>query len=170
MPRHDLAPAHVGDVTAGALVKSDQHTALLRDVPHGEPGAEAVLPGRTGDRPQHAVRPDAADVPQRVLEHPLLDGDLRVGRDVLHRAAAARTRVQPGVRAPGFNAQHRGAVDADDASGLVARLVLAALVDHALAGQRALDEDRLAFAMRDAAPLLIERFDLGGELVSCPGT
>jgi hypothetical protein len=109
-------------------------------------------------------------MPQRVFQHALLDRDLCVRVDVLHRAATTGAGMQASVRTAGRDAQHGPALDADHAARLVTRLVLPSLVDHALARKRALDEHRLALSVRDAASLLVERLDLGGKLVACPGT
>ena len=97
-----------------------------------------------------------ADMPQAVLQHPLLDRDLRACVQMLHRAAATGAGAESEVRAAGYCAQHGRALDRDDASDFIAGLVAAALVEHRLARQRAFDEDGLAIAMADAPAFLVE--------------
>ena len=94
---------------------------------------------------------------QRVLERALLGGDLQRRRRVLQRAAAADAEVRAARRrratALALERPHRRA----RARNVGLRL---SVVDrHALAGQRAFDEDRLAVDARDAAAFLVERFD-----------
>ena len=95
---------------------------------------------------------------QRVLERALLRGDLQRRVRVLQRAAAADAEVRAARRrrATALALRHRlGARERE------ARLV--ACSDHGvdpLAGQRAFDEHRLAVDAGDAAPFLVERFDV----------
>ncbi len=63
--------------------------------------------GRAGR--QHGVGLDLADVPQVVFQHALLDGDLRAGFQMLHRAAAADAEIV----AARFGALRAGLEDGD---------------------------------------------------------
>jgi hypothetical protein len=104
----------------------------------------AVAPGRALNRPQHVIGLDLANVPQVVLQHPLLDGHLRTDVQVLHLAAAARTLVQAKVRAIRAHALGRLAVDFGQRA-LLKTVFLA--VDLALTcskGKRPVNEHHLA--------------------------
>ena len=70
--------------------KADQHRALLDDVAHRQARALPVVPGRALDRPQHALGPHLAEMPERVLERALLGRDLR--GDVRGAASCSRRR------------------------------------------------------------------------------
>ncbi len=77
--------------------------------------------------------------------------------EMLQRTPAAGPEM-PAARcdALGRRAQH-----VDHFTFVVAALASRAAKPHLLAGQRAVDEDRLAANMRDAASLLVQGFDLG---------
>ena len=95
--RHHFAGSHVGDVTAALFAKADQRAAFFRHVARGETRAMAVAPRLAVNRGQNAIGPDPADVPESVLEHALLDCDLRARVQVL-QAAAAADAVMPAAR------------------------------------------------------------------------
>src|SRR5262249_42650234 len=120
-----------------------------------QPRAVAVAPGGTVQRPQHSLGAHAADVPQRVLEHALLGGDLAAIIDVLHRAAAASAEEG----AAWCYARGGLPADSNDLRQLERRLLAVRGVLDFLAGDRAVDEDRLALDVRDAAPFAVERLD-----------
>ncbi len=123
-----------------------------------------IAPGRTFDRPQHHLWPYSSQMPQRVLQHPLLQRDLRARVDMLHRAATARAYMQSGVRAAWAHSHRRLALDRNCAAGFVARFLSVPFVDNALAGKSAFDEDRLAVTMCNAAAILVQRLDFDFEL------
>src|SRR5262249_37626198 len=120
-----------------------------------QPRTVAISPGQSVQRPQHSLRPHAADMPQRVLEHTLLRRYLSGPLDVLHRAAAAGAEEGAAGRDPrgGFLAYPH------ELRELERRLFPVRRVLDLLAGHRAVDEDRLALDVRDAAPFPVERFD-----------
>ena len=95
-------------------------------------------------------------MPERVLEHALLDRDLRGDVEMLHPAAAADAEVRAARHHPlrAFAAQRRDL-------RLLPRVLAAPDRDlHFLARQRILDEHHLAFAVAgDALRLEIERVD-----------
>ncbi len=151
----DVARAHVDDVARAPLVEAHPHAALARHQPHAEPCAVAIAPGRAVDRRIHDLRLHAADVPQRILQHALLGGGLRHRVQVLHRAAAAGAEIGT----TWGHALRAGLQHARGVGLFVARLHTIGLVLHALARQRAVDEDRLAFHMGDAATFVVQRLD-----------
>ena len=153
--RQHLAAVHVGDVAAALLVEAHQRSTLLRHVAHREPGAVAVAPGRAVYGRQHLLRPDPPDVPQAVLQHPLLDRDLRARVEVLQAATSAKTEVAAARRhALGGRLDHL-----DQGGDFVCRLLAVRRAGDALARQRALDKNGLAVAARDAATFLVQRLD-----------
>ena len=155
------AHLHVGHVAALAFVEADQHHALLGHVPHRQPGAEAVAPGRAVQRAQQPFGPHLGQVLQVVLEHPGLHGHLGGRVQVLHLAAAAGAGVQAEVRAGGLHALRALARQRRHRALLPGVLAARHLHLHALAGQRALDEHHLAVgAARHALGLEVERLDL----------
>ena len=89
-----LATVHIGHVARLALVKPDQHLALLDDETHRQPGSETVTPGRPLNRPQQHFRLHLAQVPQRVFEGALFGGDLCADVEVLHLAAATGAEMR----------------------------------------------------------------------------
>jgi len=157
--RQHVAFAHVGDVARLALVEAHEHAALLRDVANRQPRPRAVAPCRPVDRRQERRGRDASDARERVLERALLGGDLQRRGGVLQRAAAAH----PEVRAARRDAVGGGDVDAHGARQVPRRLAPERLDGDGLAGQRALDEHRLAFDAGDAAALVVERGDVDGD-------
>ncbi len=154
--RHDLATRDVGDKARFALVEADQHLALLGNVSHREPGPAPVAPGRPFERPEHALGPHFAEVPECVFECPLLGRDLCRDVKVLHLAAAADAEVRAtrhdALRARPLQRRHRR---------LLPVVLLAVHGDpHLLAGQRVLDEDDLALGVvGHALRLEVERLD-----------
>ena len=105
MRRQDGATAHVGNVAALALMKTDQHLALFQHVPHRQARPPAVTPCRAVDRAQHGFRLAFAQVPKVVFEHPLFHCHLRRRFQVLHLATAAGAWVQAEVRTARRHAQ-----------------------------------------------------------------
>ena len=85
----------------------------------------------------------------------MLGRDLCAGVEVLQRAAAANSEM----RATRFDARGARGDDRLRTCELVGRLALERREGHGLAGQRPLDEDRLAVYACDAASFLIERID-----------
>ena len=168
--RQHAAALHIGDEARLALVKANQHAALLDHMAYRQPGAVAVAPGRALDRTQHERRLDLAQVPQTVFERALLDRDLRSRVQVLHLAAATGAGVQAEMRAGRAHPLRTLALQCRQ-RGLLPLLL--APVDahlHRLARQRALDEYDLAFAvMGHALRFEVERLDLQ-PLVVCRHT
>ena len=109
--RQHAALLHVGHIAALAFVKAHQHRALFAHVLDREARPVAVAPGRALNGAQDVVGLDLADVPQVVLQHPLLDGHLRTHMQVLHLAAATGALVQAKVRALGAHPLRRLGVD-----------------------------------------------------------
>ena len=101
------AHLHIGNVTALALVKTDQHGALLAHITHRQACPVAVSPGRTLDGSQNHVRLDLAQMPQVVFHDPLLDRHLGRHVQMLHLATATGTRMQTEMRATGLHALRR---------------------------------------------------------------
>src|SRR5450759_3349795 len=153
--REDLAALHVGDKTAALFVKTDQRLALFDDMLDRKTGALAIAPGLPVDRAQDGFRLDLADVPQGVFENALLDSDLRPCVQMLHRTAAAHAEMF----APGLHAHSRRLVYLGDLRQLERRLLAVRAVTDYLAGQRAFDEDHLAFDARNTATFLVEGFN-----------
>ena len=143
--RHDVAFADVGDVAALALVKADQHRALLAHVAHRKARAPAVAPGRALRSGRSTVSGlHLAQVPQVVLQHALLDRHLGADVQVLHLAAAAGALVQAEVRAARAHALRRLPVDRRQRGLLPVVLLAVDLGGHPLERQRAFDEHHLA--------------------------
>jgi hypothetical protein len=122
--------------------------------------AMPITPGRPEDGPQNRFGPDAADVPQRILERALFRRDLGRRFEVLHRAAAARPGMQAEVRARRRDALVARAQDLDNPRGVELRLAAQRLDAYLFAGQRPFDEHHLAVVARNTAALGIERLDL----------
>ena len=154
---HGIEIEHVGDVARLALVEADQHAAFLRDVTHRQPRAVPVAPRRPVDRRQQRRRPHAGDVPQRVLERALLRRDLGHDIEMLERAASADAEVGTARQ----DAVGTRAKDRFRACEFPRGLALERRDRRSLAGQGALDEDRLPVDARDATAFLVERFDVG---------
>ena len=104
MLRQHRALFHVGHVTAFALVKANQHSALFMHVAHRQPGAVAVAPGRAFNRTQDVVGLDLAQMVQVVFQHALFHSHLRTHMQMLHLAATTRPGVQAKVRTTGCHA------------------------------------------------------------------
>src|SRR6266545_6614595 len=98
------------------------------------------------------------DVPECVLEHALLNRDLRGGIQVLEAAAAADPEMRAGRR----DACGTRGVKLGHARKLIAGLAAKHFDRDPLADQRAFDEDSLAVDAGDAAAFLIERGDDDG--------
>ena len=116
--RQDGATAHIGDVAAFALVKTDEHFALFGHMAHRQARAPAVAPRRAMNGTQHGGGLAFAQVPEVVFQHALLDGDLRGRMQVLHFAAAASAGMQAEVGATRRHAQRRFLVHAGERGGL----------------------------------------------------
>lgn len=129
--RQDLAGTHVGDVAGAPFVEAHQHPALLRHQAHADAGPVAVAPGRAVDGGEDHLRLQPPDMPQGVLQHPLLGGGLGVGIQVLHGAAAAH----PEVGAARRHALGAGAEDAAHLGLLEGRLLAIDRVLHLLPGR-----------------------------------
>src|ERR1039457_5447029 len=115
----------------------------------------SISPGLTVDRRENGFRLDLADVPQAVFENALLDRDLRVDIQMLHRAAAAHAEIL----ALRLHAHRSGLVYLGDLRQLEGRFfAIGRIADH-LAGQRAFNEDHLAVQVRNTASFLVEGFD-----------
>ena len=98
--RHDLARVHVGHERTALLMKTDEHTTLLRHIAHGETRPLAVAPERPVDGRQHRLGAHAPDVPQIVFQLALLDRDLSEGIQMLQAAAPAHTEMAAAWRHP----------------------------------------------------------------------
>ena len=153
MRGQDFALAHVGDVAAVALVEADQHAALLGYMANRQAGAAAVSPRRPMNRRVEVGGREFADMPQIVLEQPLLGGHLCVGVKMLRAATAADAEV----RATRPHARRRFVQDRQAARLLVGGLATVDGVFDAFARQGAGDEHRLALEGRDAASLVVQR-------------
>ncbi len=153
--REDFAALHVGDEAAALFVKADQRLALFDHVPDRDARALAISPGLPVDRRENGFRLDLADVPQAVFENALLDRDLRVGIQMLHRAAAAHAEIL----ALRLHAHRSGLVYLGDLRQLEGRFFAIGRIADRLAGQRAFDEDHLAVQVRNTASFLVEGFN-----------
>ena len=154
--RQDVAARDLGDEARLALVEADQHRALLDDVAHRQARPLPVVPVRAAHRPEHALGPHLAEVPERVLEGALLGRDLRGDVEVLHLAAAADAEV----RAARHDALRALTAQLDERRLLPVVLAPLDCDPHFLARQRVLDEHDLAFAVvGNALRLEIERLD-----------
>ena len=105
---------HVSHVAALALVKADQHRALLVHVAHRQARAVAVTPGRTFDGAQDVIGTHFAQMPQIVFKHPLLHCHLCRHMQVLHFAATTGTGMQAKVGATGCDTLGRFSVNLGD--------------------------------------------------------
>ena len=139
-------------------METDEHAAFFCDVAHRQPGPLTVTPGFAVDRREQFAGAHARDVPERVLEHALLDCDLRGRIQVLQAAAAANAEMRAGRR---YTRGARG-VKLGHACELVVGLAAKDFDGDALADQRAFDEDGLAVDAGDASAFLIERGDDDG--------
>ena len=115
------------------------------------------------NRRQQLAGAHAADVPERVLEHALLGGDLRRRFQMLQAAAAADAEM----RAKRRHTRRTGAQNTRGACKLVGRPPAMNLDADELAGQGPFDEHRFAVDARDAAAFLIERGDEDGIRIHC---
>ena len=159
--RQHRAGLHVGHVAGLALVEAHQHLALLHHVAHRQAGPVPVTPGGPLQRPQDARRPDLGQMPEVVLQHPLLHGHLGGRVQMLHLAPPAGAGVQAEVRASRAHAL-RALAEHGHGLGLFP-LVLAPrhAHGHALAGQCAVDEHDLAIVAPGHAPAVeVKRGDL----------
>ena len=141
-------------------MKAHKHAALLGDVAHREARAVTVSPELAVERRQNRLGHDLSDVPERIGEHGLLEVDLRGRVKMLHGAAAAAAGPDAEIgtaRRHALRARLENFSNAPDReAGLAAQLLIA----HALGGQRPFDEDDLAVAMRNAAPVDVELLDV----------
>ncbi len=128
---------------------------FLQHMPHRQARALAITPRRAVDRRQHGFGFDLADALQVIFQHALLDVDLRTRFQMLHRAAAAHAEM----RALRLHAHERLFQDLADMRLLIAGLFTIRGIGHALARQRAFDEDYLAVGMRDTPAFLVEGFN-----------
>ena len=160
MRGQNRAMRHVRHITAFALMKTHQHRALFVHIAHRESSAVAVAPVGALDGAQQGLGLDLAQVPEVVLQHTLLDGQLSTRVQMLHLASTAGSRLQAkvGTRRPntlrGLTVQHLEG----------ARLPLVFLAVHLhlhhLKGQCALDKHHLAIGtVRHPLSLQVERFD-----------
>jgi hypothetical protein len=152
MGRQDRANFHVGNVTAFALVKANEHLAFFDHIAHRQPGAVAVTPGRPLNRAQHGFGFDFAQVPKVVFEHPLLDGHLGRDLQVLHFAPAAGPGMQAKIRAAWPHALRRLVVNLGDRALLPVVLFAVHVDRHQLERQSTFDEHN--FAVRSAGDAL----------------
>ena len=152
MRRQHRAHFHVGDVTAFALMESDQHFAFFDHVTHRQTCAVTVAPSRPLNGAQHGFGFDFAQVPQVVFEHPLLDGHLGRSLQVLHLAAAAGAGVQTKIRAAWPYALRRLVVNLGDGTLLPVVLFAVHIDRHQLKGQGPFNEHD--FAVRAAGDAL----------------
>ena len=113
----NTALLHVGHVTALALVKADQHLALLVHESHRQTGPVTVAPSRAFNGAQHGLGLDLAQMPQVVFKHTLFNSHLRTLVQVLHLAATTSARVQTKMRAPGLDPLRRLPVHRSQRSG-----------------------------------------------------
>ena len=145
--RQHGADFHVGHVAALALVKAHQHRALFDDVAHSQAGAVAVAPGGALDRAQDGFGLHLAQVPEVVLQRPLLDGHLGARVQVLHLATAAGTAVQAKVRAAGAHALGGLAVDVRQAGLFPVVLFAVGVGADPLERQGTINEDHLTVGL-----------------------
>ncbi len=153
--REHLAARHLGDVARLALAKPDQRSALFRHPAHRHARPVPVSPGKPVQRPQHRLGANAAQVPERVLEHALLGGYLRAFFDVLHRASAAGAEED----AARGNSRRAFALDPHDPRGFPRGLFAVSGVLDELARNGIVDEHRLALDVGHAAALPVEGLD-----------
>ncbi len=129
-------------------------------MPHRQARALPIAPGRPLDRPQHLRGPQPAQVPELVLEHALLDRNLRGRVQVLHLAAAAGAGMQAEVRASRRHALRAGLAQLGQHRLLPLPLAPRHVDPHPLTGQGTLDEDDLAVgAARNPVGVEVERLD-----------
>ena len=151
-----MAALDLGDEAAIALAEADQRAALLLDVLHRQPRAATVAPRIARQRREHATRRDVADALEVLEQRALLCDDLRLRREMLQRAAAAGAEM----RAFGRDAIGRGDVHFERFRLVELATALHDARLHALAGQRARDEHRLALDARDAATVVAQVDDV----------
>jgi hypothetical protein len=99
-------------------------------------------------------------VPEVVFQHPLLDGHLRSGMQVLHLAAATGARVQAEVRAARPHPLRAFAPQGRHLPLLPVVLAPQDLDLHALGGQCTLNEDDLALAFTSRSVSHALRFEV----------
>jgi len=152
-----VAGIDIGHVAAVALAETDEHPALFFDELHAEPALAPVSPRRVGQCRQHFARTHFADAFEIFQQHALLRGDLRGGRQMLQRAAAADAEM----RAAWQHAIRRGAEHFLDRCLIVMPVFPGETHAHALAGQCAAHENGLAVDVRHAAAIVREAGDVG---------
>ena len=64
--------AHIGNIAALALMKTDQHATLLRYHPRRQPRTETVAPRRAMNRRIKLFSDEVAEMQQVHFQHPLL--------------------------------------------------------------------------------------------------
>src|ERR1019366_10765790 len=94
MARQHVATRDLRDEARLALMKTDEHRALLGDISHRETCPLPIAPGRPFDRPQDSLRTDLAQMPEPVFKGALLRRHLRRHVQMLHLAAAADAEVR----------------------------------------------------------------------------
>ena len=104
------------------------------------------------DRRQHLLRAQAADVPQAVLEHPLLGRNLGRRLEMLHRATAAHPEMLAARLDPG----DRTGNHIDEVREFVTGLFPEAGVLYNFSRQSTVDEDRLAIQAGNASGFMIQ--------------
>ena len=124
-------------------MKAHQHLALLRHESNRKSAAKPIAPGWPFDRPENLFGPDLADMPKRVFQGSLLDGDLGGKVQMLHFAAAASAVVRAlRLDALGTFAPPVGG------GRLLPLVLLSNHVDrHFFCGQCAIDENHLALGV-----------------------
>ena len=118
MRRQNSTGLYVGNIAAALLVKTDQRTTFRPDMAHTKTRPMTITPGRTMNWRQHRFRTHPADMPQTVLQHPLLGSNLGSRIHVLHGTAAANTKM----RTARFDASWRGLKYSDQLRQFIIRL------------------------------------------------
>ncbi len=170
-PRHpgiqDCAVIHLRDEGTVLLAKADEHRFLLDDIAHGEARLASIADALAAQRGQVFILLQTADVLHLLVQHALLELDLRIRVQVLHGAAAADA---------GVGTRRLHALRCRDQDGLGAQFIILLVTSHVartggLAGQRTIDEGDLAIDARDPAPVMaqalhLQLHSLGGKFVA----
>ena len=141
-------------------MKAHQHAALFLHIAHSQTRTMTITPKWSENRCQNRLRFYFANVPKRIHQHTLLDGNLRIGFQVLHRAAAAAAGLQPKMLTGRLHTQGGLFFNTDRTSAFVTVFIAKTLIGHGLAGQRSFHEHHFAVAVRNTASVLIQRFDI----------
>ena len=166
--RQNRAGMHIAHIARSLFVEPHQNTALFGNIANRQACTMAVIPKRSANGRQNVFRFDLADVPERVHQNALLEGHLRIGFNMLHRAAAAGSRPETELGAAGSDARPALREHRRCAADIKTRFRTQTLIGHAFAGKRPLNKDHLAVEMRYAASFLIKTLHVDSEVFGRP--